>query len=76
LAFDATPLTLILRELNVERILLAGTATEMCVLQTAIDGLRHGFEVTVAAGACATVDPEQERIALSYLAKVLGVEVV
>src|SRR5918996_6026878 len=75
-AFDATPLTLILRELDVGRVILAGTATEMCVLQTAVDGLRHGFEVTVAAGACATVDPEQERIALGYLAKVLGVEVV
>jgi nicotinamidase-related amidase len=72
-AFDATPLTLILRELEMERILLAGTATEMCVLQTAIDGLRHGFDVTVAAGACATVDPERERIALGYLTKVLGI---
>jgi nicotinamidase-related amidase len=57
----------------VERILLAGTATEMCVLQTAIDGLRHGFDVTVAAGACATVDPEQERLALGYLTRVLGI---
>ena len=75
-AFDATPLILILRELDVERILLAGTATEMCVLQTAIDGLRHGFEVTIAAGACSTVDPEQERIALDYLRDVLGIEVV
>lgn len=75
-AFDATPLTLILRELEVERILLAGTATEMCVLQTAIDGLRHGFDVTVAAGACATVDPEQERLALGYLTKVLGIGLV
>ena len=59
-----------------ERILLAGTATEMCVLQTAMDGLRHGFEVTIAAGACSTVDPEQERIALDYLRDVLGIEVV
>ena len=46
------------------------------VLPTAVDGLRHGFEVTIAAGACSTVDLEQERIALGYLAKVLGVEVV
>jgi hypothetical protein len=36
-AFDHTPLVLILRELEVERILLAGAATEMCVVQTAID---------------------------------------
>lgn len=75
-AFDATPLESILREdLGVDALLVAGTATEMCVFQTVTDALRLGFGVSVQADACATVDEEHERIALSYLERVLGVEV-
>lgn len=75
-AFDHTPLELILRDLDVERILLAGTATEACVVQTAIDGREVGFKVSVLADACATVDERLERIALEYLREVVGVRVV
>jgi nicotinamidase-related amidase len=72
-AFDHTPLELILRGLDAERILLAGMATEMCVAQTAIGARERGFKVTVLADACACVDPENERIALAYLERVAGV---
>ena len=71
-AFDHTPLDIILRELEVERILLAGTATEGCVVQTAIDAREKGFKVTVLAGACATNDARLEKIALEYLESVVG----
>jgi nicotinamidase-related amidase len=74
-AFDQTPLELLLRELAVTRIRLAGTATEMCVLQTAIAATQLGFEVVVAAEACATLDGEAERLALAYLRRVLTIEV-
>lgn len=63
-AFDHTPLDIILRELEIERILLAGTATEGCVVQTAIDAREKGFKVTVLTDACATNDPHLEQIAL------------
>jgi nicotinamidase-related amidase len=71
-AFDVTPLELILRGLEVERLLLAGAATEMCVAQTAIQGRELGFKVTVLAEACATTDPELEQVALTYLERVVG----
>ena len=71
-AFDLTPLELVLAELEVERLLLVGTATEMCVTQTAIDARECGYKVTVITGACATVDPALERTSLSYLADVTG----
>jgi nicotinamidase-related amidase len=71
-AFDVTPLELILRELEIDRILLAGTATEMCVAQTAIQARELGFKVTVLAHACATTDPELEQVALTYLERVGG----
>jgi nicotinamidase-related amidase len=72
-AFDSTPLELILRSLETERILLAGAATEGCVAQTAIAAKEEGLKVTVVPAACATVDPELERIALAYLERIVGV---
>jgi nicotinamidase-related amidase len=74
-AFDKTPLELILRELEIERLLLAGASTEGCVAQTAIDARELGFKLSVLADACATVDERMERVALEYLEAVVGVRV-
>jgi nicotinamidase-related amidase len=71
-AFDHTPLALILRELEIERILLAGAATEMCVVQTAIDAKEEGYKVTILADACATTDEALERLAFEYAAEIVG----
>jgi nicotinamidase-related amidase len=74
-AFDKTPLELILRELETERLLLAGASTEGCVAQTAIDGRELGFKVSVLADACATVDERIEKVALDYLEAVVGARI-
>jgi nicotinamidase-related amidase len=71
-AFDHTPLALILRELETERILLAGAATEMCVVQTAIDAKEEGYKVTILADACATTDEAMERLAFEYAEEIVG----
>jgi nicotinamidase-related amidase len=71
-AFDHTPLELILRELEVERLLLGGMSTEGCVAQTTIDARELRFKVTVVARACATTDERVEQVALEYLEKVAG----
>ena len=71
-AFDHTPLELLLRELGVDRILLAGTATEMCVVQTAIDAKEEGFKVTILADACATTNERMEQLALEYAERIVG----
>jgi ferritin-like metal-binding protein YciE/nicotinamidase-related amidase len=73
-AFDSTPLTLILRNLAIERVVLAGMTTEGCVAQTAITGKEEGFKVTIVPSASATIDPELEAIALAYLERVVGVQ--
>lgn len=72
-AFDLTPLDLVLRARQVERLLLAGAASEMCVAQTAIAARELGYKVTVLADACATVDERMERLTLEYLVEVAGV---
>jgi nicotinamidase-related amidase len=75
-AFEGTELHTVLARLGAERVLLAGAATEMCVFQTALDAQRAGFEVSVRGDASASVSGENERIALDYLERVLGLEVV
>jgi nicotinamidase-related amidase len=74
-AFDHTPLVLLLRELEVERVLLAGTATEMCVVQTAIDAKEEGFKVSILVDACATTDRRLERLALEYAETIVGARI-
>jgi nicotinamidase-related amidase len=71
-AFDHTPLSLVIDELKVDRLLLAGTATEGCVVQTAIDARELGYKVTILVDACATNDERLERVALEYAEQVVG----
>lgn len=73
-AFKASPLRLILDELGATRILLAGTATEMCVTQTAIDAREAGYKVSVIPEACSTVDEHEEALALEYLDRIVGAQ--
>jgi nicotinamidase-related amidase len=75
-AFDHTPLDLLLQEKGVGRLLLAGTATEMCVAQTAIDAREQGYQVSVLLHACASVDAKNAAVAVRYLERVVGVRVV
>ena len=71
-AFDHTPLAMVLDAHRADRVLLAGTATEMCVAQTAIQAREIGLMVTVLADACAEVDAADARVALDYLESVVG----
>jgi nicotinamidase-related amidase len=71
-AFDGTTLAHLLDESGVNRVVLAGAATEMCVAQTGIAARASGYQVTVLRDACATVDKENERISLAYLEHVTG----
>ena len=75
-AFEATEVSKVLAGLGVEKVLVAGAATEMCVFQTALDAQRAGFDVAVRGDASASVDAANERIALDYLERVLRLEVV
>jgi nicotinamidase-related amidase len=73
--FDHTALALLLRELEIERILLIGSATEGCVVQTGIDAREAGFKVTIVADACATSDPALAEVALRYAEEVGGMRI-
>lgn len=46
----------VLRSIDADAIVLAGLATDVCVLHTALDGRGLGYEVTVVEGACRGID--------------------
>jgi len=71
-AFDDTPLRLVLADLEIERLLLAGAALEMCVAQTAIAARERELKVSVVVDACAYVSWEDAEIALEYVTRVAG----
>ena len=51
------------------QILLTGIETHVCVFQTAVELITHGFEVHVVADAVASRKSEDKRIALARLAQ-------
>ena len=51
-----TLLERILRERGIERVVIAGLATDYCVKDTALDAIERGFDTTVVSGAVAAVD--------------------
>lgn len=54
--FDATGLEALLRRHGVDAVTVVGLATDYCVRSTALDALRHGFDVTVDVGATRGVE--------------------
>lgn len=65
-----TGLTGYLRTINVQKVTLAGLATDFCVAYSALDAARLGFDVTVDLRACRAIDLEGSlEYALSQMAQ-------
>ncbi|MBA2461086.1 MAG: cysteine hydrolase [Actinobacteria bacterium] len=71
-AFNSTGIEWLLRNLEVETLVLAGVATDMCVETTARDAADRGFNVILAEDATATFFEHHHRAALSGFARVFG----
>jgi nicotinamidase/pyrazinamidase len=56
--FDGTDLAALLRERGIDRVTVAGLATDYCVRATALDALREGFAVTLDTAASRGIDAE------------------
>ena len=54
--FDGTDLAKILRERGIDKVTVAGLATDYCVRATALDALREGFAVTLDTAASRGID--------------------
>jgi nicotinamidase/pyrazinamidase len=55
-AFDETDLDLQLRRLNIEELWIGGLATDYCVKETVLEGLRRGYKVKALKEAMRAVD--------------------
>ncbi|HVZ92953.1 MAG TPA: isochorismatase family cysteine hydrolase [Phycisphaerales bacterium] len=66
-AFFATPLRPLLEHLGVERLILAGMATNMCVVATAHDAAMHGYPLVVLSDCCAAESDFDHNVVLSQL---------
>jgi nicotinamidase/pyrazinamidase len=56
--FDGTDLAAILRDRSIDKVTVAGLATDYCVRATALDALREGFAVTLDTAASRGIDAQ------------------
>lgn len=55
-AFEGTALDSRLKDLGIERLFIGGLATEYCVLNSALDALRLGYEVVLLTDSVRAID--------------------
>lgn len=72
--FYATPLELVLKELGVDTLILAGFATDLCVLFTAHDAHMRGYNLMVPEDCTASNSPEITQRTLLHLRHALRCE--
>jgi nicotinamidase-related amidase len=66
-AFFATSLVPLLDDLGTERLILAGIATNLCLLFTAHDAHMHGYKLTILSDCCAAESDFDHNTALRQL---------
>ncbi|MBR3283162.1 MAG: cysteine hydrolase [Ruminococcus sp.] len=79
-SFLETDLEVCLRSLEIQKLIVCGMMTHMCVDTTVRAAMDYGYKVEVAANACATMDLEingevipAETVQKTYLASLKGV---
>jgi len=71
--FFATPLDLLLQHLEARRILVAGVASDQCVMTTAVDARMRDYDVVVPRDCIATFSADRDRRALRQFEQALAV---
>lgn len=66
-AFFETPLDAMLRDLDVETLILAGVNTHACVRMAAIDAYQRDLRVVIVRECVASYDAEYHAVSLRYL---------
>ncbi len=73
-AFYATPLDLILKNNNIDTVLIAGVSTDLTVSSTARDAHDRDYTVTIIEDCCAAANQEDHETALLSLKKIANVK--
>jgi nicotinamidase-related amidase len=72
--FYGTQLEYLLRQHEIERLILAGQVTEQCILYSALDAYVRHFEVVVPRDAVAHIDPDLAGAALQMMERNMHAE--
>ncbi|HWF07597.1 MAG TPA: isochorismatase family cysteine hydrolase [Bryobacteraceae bacterium] len=75
-AFYQTPLDVLLRHLGVESLILAGIATNSCILCTAHDADMRDFQVTVLSDCCAARTAREHKQAIDHIGAMANARVI
>ena len=71
-AFNSTGIDSHLRSMSISTLVVAGIATDMCVMLTALDAADRGWNVFISSDACTTVDAGSHQAALLNFGRVFG----
>ena len=70
-AFYSTTLEILLRELEVSKLIVTGVTTDICVLFSANDAYMRGFELFIPSDCVAAVKPTHSKRTLEFMERVL-----
>jgi len=73
-AFHASPLEILLEQLQVRHVVVTGIAGDGCVMTTAADAHMREFSVSVPSDCCASISRERNQRALRVLREAMGVD--
>jgi nicotinamidase-related amidase len=69
-AFQGTDLDLMLRELNVDTVVLTGIVTDICIQHTAADAFSRGYKIVIPKDCVEAADAATQEAAIKYMQKV------
>ncbi len=75
-AFFETGLDTLLRELNVDNVILTGVVTNICIQHSAADACLRGYEITVPKETTEALSDEDYGYALNYIKTMYGAKIV
>ncbi|MFC6284815.1 MULTISPECIES: cysteine hydrolase family protein [Polaromonas] len=70
-AFLGTPLDLMLDQMGVKTIILAGFATDSCIQLTAMDGFLRGYQIKVPSDCTAAESAQHKKQSLEHMQRIL-----
>ncbi|MBS3789572.1 MAG: cysteine hydrolase [Candidatus Thermoplasmatota archaeon] len=75
-AFYKTDLELTLKQHQIERVILTGVTTDICVQNTAAGAFYRDYDIKVVKDCTASMTKEKKESALDYMEEVFGAEIV
>lgn len=75
-AFFETGLDSLLRELNVDNLILTGVVTNICIQHSAADACLRGYEITVPTETTEALNDKDYKHALNYIKTMYGAKIV